>query len=354
LFLLVAFACLALPAAAGAETFVPTVPFVSLTPVIQGTAGSNGWYVSNVVLGWQFNPNPPDTVHGCFIGAITAEGVTHIDCKATWGENSAEVVLNISIDKTAPAVHGVPSRGPDANGWYNHPVSFTFAGTDATSGIASCSSLTYSGPDNSKASVAGTCTDKAGNVGHAVYKFSYDATPPTVGSLAAEHGNRSVLLTWQPSAGTKVSQVSRGGKVIYQGAGSEIRDKGLRVGSKYKYTVAATDEAGNTGTATLAVTATGPLTSPVPGERVTSRPHLTWLPVKGATYYNVQLYRDGRILSVWPKRTNLTLPASWSYQGQHLRLRKGSYRWYVWPGFGKKSQAHYGKLLGSDSFVFAG
>ena len=206
LFLLAAFACLALPAAAGGVTGV------SLTPIIQGTPGSNGWYVSNVLLGWQFDPNPPETQSGCFIGAITAEGVTHIDCKATWvGGSSADVVLDISIDKTAPAVHAVPSRGPDVNGWYNKPVSFTFKGTDATSGIAACSSLTYSGPYNGNASVAGTCTDKAGNVGHAGYRFAYDSTPPTIGSLSAEHGNRSVLLSWKASAGTRVSRVTRSG-----------------------------------------------------------------------------------------------------------------------------------------------
>jgi hypothetical protein len=132
-----------------------------------------------------------------------------------------------------------------------------------------------------------------------------------------------------------------------------VRDTGLRVGAKYKYTVTATDEAGNTGGATLAVTATGRLTSPVPGQRVTSRPHLTWLPVKGASYYNVQLYRGGRILSVWPKRTTFTLPLSWAYQGHHHHLHSGSYRWYVWPGFGKPAQARYGQLLGSSTFLYA-
>ena len=357
LLLLVAVACLVLPTAAGGATSVKGASGVSLTPVLQGTPGANGWYVSNVVLGWQFDPDPPDTVQGCYIGAITVEGVTHIDCKATWGQSSAEVVLNVSIDKTAPAVHAVPSRGPDANGWYNKPVSFAFKGNDVTSGIASCSSTTYSGPDSSKASVAGTCTDKAGNVGHAVYTFSYDSTPPSLGSLGAEHGNRSILLMWKESAGTQSAEVTRRGsgpqKTVYQGAGTEVRDTGLRVGGKYKYTVSAVDEAGNTSYETLAVTATGPLTSPVPGQRVVSRPHLTWLPVKGATYYNVSLYRGGRILSVWPKRTSVTLPLSWTYQGHRHRLRSGSYRWYVWPGYGKKSQARYGPRLGSGSFVYS-
>ena len=56
-----------------------------------------------------------------------------------------------------------PARAPDANGWYNHAVALTFAGSDATSGIASCGAPTYSGPDSGSASVAGVCQDVAGN-----------------------------------------------------------------------------------------------------------------------------------------------------------------------------------------------
>jgi hypothetical protein len=288
------------------------------------------------------------------MGSIATEGVTHIDCSVTWPDGSSdEKAFDIAIDTMPPAVHAVPSRPPDANGWYDKPVSFTFQGTDATSGVASCSSVTYSGPDNGTASVSGTCTDQAGNVGHASYTFAYDSTPPTIGSLSAQHGNRSVSLTWK-ATGLQSLQVTRSGsgfhKVVYRGTGSELRNTGLRVGARYTYTVTAVDEAGNTSKASLGVTATGPLTAPVPGQTVSSRPHLSWLPVKGATYYNVQLYRNGRILSRWPKRTSYTLPASWKYQGHHHRLSSGAYRWYVWPGFGKKSKAHYGHLIGSSSF----
>ncbi len=359
LFLLVAFACLALPTGAAGETPVPLAQSVSLAPDVQGTLGANGWYISNVLVSWTFVPNPPFSVNGCFIGAVTAEGHTGIDCKASWGPTgNAEVVLDLYIDKTPPTVDAVPSPPPNANGWYTKPVSFTFQGIDATSGVAACSSTTYSGPDNGNASVSGTCTDTAGNVGDAVYRFSYDSTPPTVRSLTAEHGNRSVLLKWKASGGTGISQVTRSGgssptKDLYRGAGTEVSDKGLRVGARYKYTVTEFDEAGNKGEATLAVTGTGRLTSPVPGERVAGRPHLTWLPVKGASYYNVLVYRGGRILSAWPKRTSLTLPVNWSYLGHRHRLHDGSYRWYVWPGFGKLAQARYGRLLGSGSFVYA-
>jgi hypothetical protein len=352
LLLLLALACLAVPAGAGGQTSV------TINPVIHGTQGSNGWYVSNVNVSWQFDPIP-DQTQGCDVRTITADGHTHIVCTAWWGQVRVDYPLDIYVDKTSPGVHGVPSRQPDANGWYNRAVSFSFAGTDATSGMASCSSTTYSGPDSGNASVSGTCRDNAGNVGRGVYGFSYDATPPTVGSVTAKHGNRNVLLSWTASSDTRISQVTRTGgpggtgTVVYRGTGEAFRDKGLRVGAKYQYTVTAFDRAANTAVKTLAVTATGRLINPVPGERVTSAPRLAWLPVKGASYYNVQLIHGKRILSAWPTRASFKLPRSWVYHGHRYRLRPGVYRWYVWPGYGKLAQARYGRLLGGSSFLYA-
>jgi hypothetical protein len=267
--------------------------------------------------------------------------------------------VTIKIDKTAPAVHAVPSRPPDANGWYNHPVGVLFAGTDATSGLARCSSTTYSGPDNGNASVAGTCTDNAGNVGPATYGFSYDATPPSLTKVTAKHGDRTVLLGWTASPDVQVVQVTRSrgsgpNKLIFRGTGAAVRDKGLRPGVKYKYTVTAFDVAGNSVAQTVIVTGTGRLINPVPGEHVTSPPRLAWLPVKGASYYNVQLIRGGRILTAWPRHAHFKVSRSWVYQGQHYRLRPGVYRWYVWPGFGRLAQAHYGRRLGGSAFVYGG
>ena len=64
-----ALACLAIPSSAAATTF---------NPVVTGTLGDNGWYVSNVKVDWNWNPTP-DQVNGCFVGTITAEGAKHID-----------------------------------------------------------------------------------------------------------------------------------------------------------------------------------------------------------------------------------------------------------------------------------
>jgi hypothetical protein len=350
LVLALALTSLALPSAAGSQTDVTADRHVD------GTPGANGWFVSNVHVYWTFSP-APDNESGCNARTVTTDGVAHFDCLATWGTTTFHDIFDVSIDKTAPKVHAVPSRPPDANGWYNHPVPVSFTGSDATSGLAGCSSTTYSGPDNGNASVGGTCTDNAGNVGHATYGFSYDATPPSLGKLTAKHGNRTVLLRWTASPDVRVVQVmrSRGSgpnKLVFNGAGQAFHDKGLRPGAEYHYTVTAFDVASNSVTQALTVTATGKLISPAPGERVSSRPQLAWLPVKGASYYNVQLIRGKRILSAWPTHAHFKLPLSWVYQGHHYRLRAGVYRWYVWPGFGPLGKARYGRMVGGSTFVY--
>src|SRR5439155_24261739 len=89
-------------------------------------------------------------------------------------------------DSTPPPVTTVTAqRGPDSNGWYNHPLAVAVDGTDNLSGVA-CSAPTYSTPDSSSASVSGTCTDGAGNVSSPkTLTFQYDATPPAVSAAPA-------------------------------------------------------------------------------------------------------------------------------------------------------------------------
>ena len=140
--------------------------------------------------------------------------------------------------------------------------------------------------------------------------------------------------------------------VVYNDLGSEYRDRAVSKGVRYRYTLSVTDQAGNTSRRSLAVTLGPRLLGPVAGERVSTPPMLHWTPVRRATYYNIQLYRGGKkILSAWPARPRLQLKAQWSFQGRRYRLRPGRYRWYVWPGFGKRSAVRYGAMIGKRTFV---
>jgi hypothetical protein len=335
-------------------------PLVTLT--IYGTVGANGWYVGNVTLNWTFG-GPLYDSSGCSNTTLTADTPgTQVKCTATSLDQSTTMTVTktIKLDKTPPAVTASPSRQPDANGWYNHALGVAFSGTDATSGIAACSAANYAGPDAANTAVSGNCTDNAGNVGSVALALKYDATPPTLSNVRARAGNRRLDLSWVASADTQVVNVlratsARGVKagVVYSGLATGFRDTRLKVGAKYQYTVTAVDQAGNSVSKTVTVTATGPLLAPAPGERVSLAPRLVWTPIKRAGYYNVQLVRGKKILSAWPRTNHFQVPRSWVYQGHRYRLHRGVYRWYVWPGFGAFSANRYGSVLGGSSFAFS-
>jgi hypothetical protein len=169
--------------AADAEA-VPSVTF-KCTPAPQNCSG---WYQSDVTVEWTVAP-ANSVVDGCTRRTITTDtpGANQV-CVADDGEARVAVEFRIKLDKTAPVVTGgAPARAADVNGWYNHAVPISFSGSDLTSGIAACTSTTYGGPDSAAASLAGTCTDNAGNVSSPFpYGLKYDETAPAVASATPE------------------------------------------------------------------------------------------------------------------------------------------------------------------------
>jgi hypothetical protein len=325
----------------------PTPPVV--TPHFLGTLGNNAWYVSNLTVSWSV-VDPESIIlstQGCDTKTLSADTTgTTFTCRAeSDGGIQSTTTKVLKVDKTAPTAGGTPARPPDANGWYNRPVVVSFSGADATSGLASCSSATYGGPDYSAAVVGGTCRDNAGNVATATVSLKYDATPPSVGYIRTKAWNRSADISWQASPDTRLVEVSRApgvngadSSVVYQGTATSFRDAGLTPARKYTYMVTVIDEAA--------------LLIPAPAQLVTSPPRLTWTPTKRARYYNVQMVvRGRRVFSAWPKTTSLQLPRTWVNDGRRYRLRPGLYRWYVWPGFGRQAANRYGPRLGGSTFV---
>ncbi len=163
----------------------PAVAAVSITYAItSGTPGNNGWYVSDVSVAIQ---TPGATSSTCQTAVTFHSSTDSYQCSATDGVATPTLSLQFKIDKDAPTVTGSSAdHGPNGNGWYNGPVTVTFTGTDATSGIASCTQTSYSGPDSGGATVSGTCTDVAGNVSAASsFNLKYDSTPPSVSGTPA-------------------------------------------------------------------------------------------------------------------------------------------------------------------------
>ena len=102
-----------------------------------------------------------------------------VTCALQYGPRRVDSVT-VAKDSSPPSVNPSFARSPDSNGWYTSPVGVSFSGDGGPSGISSCTSGTYSGPDSGDAKVTGSCTDGAGNVGSTTVSIHYDGAAPTV------------------------------------------------------------------------------------------------------------------------------------------------------------------------------
>lgn len=160
-------------------------------PVINGISApapdKNGWHNHP----FSISVNATDATSGIascpgasYAGPDTASGSFSATCVDNAGNSASGGSLSFKYDATPPGVSASISRGPDSNGWYNHPVSFGASGSDNLSGLAGCSGGTYSGPDTGGTSVGVSCSDNAGNSGTTSLSLKYDATPPSVSSAS--------------------------------------------------------------------------------------------------------------------------------------------------------------------------
>jgi hypothetical protein len=268
----------------------------------------------------------------------------------------------LHVETSQPIVSGGPTRGPDSNGWYNHPLSITFTGT-SYSHIASCTSASYGGPDTASTTVAGSCTDNAGKTVSATSSsFAYDSSPPSL-VVGAFTGDQMAQLNWSstafaPTAGVELIRQpglkGPGASVLYRGPNTSFQDNRVRNRVRYHYTLIAFDAAGNTTVRSITAKPGPHLIFPAGAARMNTAPLLEWTAVHRATYYNVQLYRGRtKVLSRWPATSRLQLKSQWKFDRRHYHLRPGKYRWFVWPGFRRRSAARYGRLIGSATFTIS-
>jgi hypothetical protein len=172
-------------AAAGVLAVGPGPAYaVSIPQPACNGGGCGGWFRSNVTVTWSYDPAGVST--GCGSSTVTedTDGTT-ITCTLTYsGGGGTFNSVTVRKDSTPPSVTASFARGPDVDGWYTSPVAVSFSGDGGPSGISSCTSGSYSGPDGAAVKVSGSCTDGAGNVGSISASIRYDATAPTVTPVA--------------------------------------------------------------------------------------------------------------------------------------------------------------------------
>src|SRR5262249_1882284 len=117
--------------------FVPSAsaagPSVSFT-CAPGPADCAGWYTHNVTVSWTYSdPTGIMNTDGCNTHTFTADAAqspSHCYVENTNGQWTRSDIT-ISVDKTPPTITSVvPDRSSDVNGWYNHPLSVAWHGSD--------------------------------------------------------------------------------------------------------------------------------------------------------------------------------------------------------------------------------
>ncbi|HET7771776.1 MAG TPA: hypothetical protein VFN74_23585, partial [Chloroflexota bacterium] len=238
-------------------------------PLLGGAATSppnaNGWYRGDVTVAWTCSDAlsgidgacPPNTVL-TGEGASLSTGATVSD-KA--GNATSHTVGGIKIDRAAPAT-SVSVAGVQFNGWYVAPVTVSlFTGPDLSGvdktyySVDGGAPQTYTGPFahtlGGSHVISFWSVDLAGNVedaaapGHAI-TILVDKTPP---SLAPSISAGTALLLNQPAT---ASPNATDGETGLAASSCGAVDTST-VGAK-SVTCTATDNAGNTATATLAYT----------------------------------------------------------------------------------------------------
>ncbi|HYL77589.1 MAG TPA: hypothetical protein VEU96_25470 [Bryobacteraceae bacterium] len=162
-----------------------------IVPKITGTAGTNGWYTSNVAASWSVtDPESGITSStGCGSTTLTANTPgTTLTCSATNGAGlSNSVSVTLKIDQTSPVIVPTITGTAGTNGWYTSNVTVSWNVTDPESAIASstgCSSTTLTA-DTSGTTLSCSAQNGAGLSTSTPVTVKIDRTPPAIIGMPA-------------------------------------------------------------------------------------------------------------------------------------------------------------------------
>ena len=308
-------ALLATLAAAGALALLPSAaqaqPQIART--CNGSLVCSTWFTEPVLLDWTFTGSPTG---GCVDTTLTQDTPgTRLGCIVIEAGETASLEVTLKLDRTAPDITAVePDRPPDHDGWYSRPVTFAPRAVDPTSGVAGCESADLRRPRRRgrqrrrPPAATSRATSARARSRCATTRRRPTSGPPTSRPATASSGCAGPRPGRRRSS-ARPAPTARPAPSSYSGAGAGFTDRQVRNGERYRYVLTVADAAGNAATPRAVRRARRRVCSTRRGARRSpARRGWSGRPVRGARYYNVQLFRDGRkILSAWPKRRELQL-----------------------------------------------
>lgn len=173
----------------GCDSTPPTV-----TPVVSGTLGDNGWYVSDIAVSWTVvdDESPFNIISGCTISSVTIDTPSaDFACAASSAGGTASGSVNVKRDATPPVISFTGNAG-------SYPltasINIACAASDALSGIATSACPSASGAAWTFGSGAhalnASATDKAGNSSTANTSFTVTVDAASLCTLATQWATR--------------------------------------------------------------------------------------------------------------------------------------------------------------------
>jgi hypothetical protein len=209
--------------------------------------GTNGWYTGNVTVQWTVSSVTKIlSQSGCASHTLTGntKGTTYT-CTAANAAGSTSQSVTIKRDASPPVIHASASPAANSAGWHDKPVTVTFTGTDALSGIAGCTPPVVFSSEVVNANAVGDCTNMAGLSGTplTLSGISIDLTPPVVTVNVPTSGavyarNSTVLASY--ACTDALSGVTSCSAATASGSALPTGTKGAKT-----LTVTGTDRAGN-------------------------------------------------------------------------------------------------------------
>jgi hypothetical protein len=199
--------------------------------------------------------------------------------------------------------------------------------------------------------------------------------PANVSGVQARVGDGRIIMKWVNPTDSdfdhvEITRTNGTGpgttrKMVFSGKGTGYTDTGIPNDVEVRYVISSVDKNGNhsVGVAVVGVPKRALLRTPGDGAKLKKLPtQFVWVADPKATYYNVQLFLGGsllfkstsatprKVMSVFPTGTVFRFKSPWKWEGKTYKMTKGTYTWYVWPGYGAREDVKYGRLMGAATF----